>query len=102
MPHALMSGHAMSVNDPLISSIFNAISIGFTSPDMIEGVTPVSEGVQDYHNWMTIPTHSPHITMIESAVRLQLGCKCTVLESWLGSGVVNLLFRFTCTQSSCV
>eukprot|EP00038_Savillea_parva_P024823 m.45135 g.45135 ORF g.45135 m.45135 type:complete len:908 (-) comp6618_c0_seq1:148-2871(-) len=73
MPHALMSGHAMSVNDPLISSIFNAISIGFTSPDMIEGVTPVSEGVQDYHDWMTIPTHSPHITMIESAVRLQLG-----------------------------
>lgn len=74
MPHALMSGHAMDITDPLISSIFNAISIGFSVPDMIEGLKTVEDGEQEYANWMELPEHTPRITMIESAVRLQLGC----------------------------
>jgi hypothetical protein len=29
--------------------------------------------MKEYTDWMTIPTREPHITMVESAVRLQLG-----------------------------
>jgi hypothetical protein len=76
MPHALMSGHAMDVTDPLIASIFNAISIGFVVPAMVEGHTSVEDGEAQYTDWMELPAHTPRITMIESAVRFQLGCEC--------------------------
>ena len=73
MPNAVMSGHAMSPTDPDIQEIFNAISIGFTTVDMIEGKKSFESGWQEYLNWMTLPKPLPHTTMVESAVRLQLG-----------------------------
>lgn len=73
MPNAVMSGHAMSPTDPDIQEIFNAISIGFTTVDMIEGKKSFQTGWQEYLDWMTLPKPQPHITMVESAVRLQLG-----------------------------
>lgn len=73
MPNAVMSGHAMSPTDPDIQAIFNAISIGFTTVDMIEGKKSFQTGWQEYLDWMTLPKPQPHITMVESAVRLQLG-----------------------------
>ena len=76
MPHALMDGH-ISVdamrNDANISGQFNAVSIGFTVPRMVEGLESFADGMAQYRDWMTIPSREPHITMIESAVRLQLG-----------------------------
>ena len=75
MPHALMDGH-ISVdamrNDANISGQFNAVSIGFTVPRMVE-TESFADGMAQYRDWMTIPSRQPHITMIESAVRLQLG-----------------------------
>lgn len=73
MPNAAMSGHAMSPVDLDIQQIFNAISIGFTTVYVIEGLKSFEEGWQEYQNWMTLPKQLPHVTMVESAVRLQLG-----------------------------
>ena len=76
MPHALMDGH-ISVqamrDDANISGQFNAVSIGFTVPRMVEGLESFAVGRAQYHDWMSIPPREPHITMVESAVRLQLG-----------------------------
>ena len=73
MPNALMSGHAMPAADADIQSIFNAISIGFTPVSMLEGKKTFWEGWAEYEGWMTLPKPTPHITMVESAVRFQLG-----------------------------
>jgi hypothetical protein len=73
MPHALLDGHAMHLEDANISTNFNAISIGFTTPDIIEGRTSFAEGYKTYTDWMTLPQREPRITMVESAVRFQLG-----------------------------
>jgi len=78
MPHALMDGHiAVSAmrQDTNISAMFNAVSIGFTTPEIIEGRTTFADGMKVYSDWMTLPTREPHITMVESAVRFQLGCE---------------------------
>lgn len=75
MPHALMDGH-ISVdamrNDANISGTFNAVSIGFTTPRIVESSMGFEQGMAQYHDWMTM-VKGPHITMVESAVRLQLG-----------------------------
>ena len=73
MPHAVLDGHAMDVGDANITALFNAISIGFTTPEIVERRTPFASGWTDYQQWMTLPTHTPRITMIESAVRFQFG-----------------------------
>ena len=70
-----MDGH-ISVdamrNDANISGTFNAVSIGFTTPRIVESSMGFEEGMSQYHDWMTL-VKGPHITMVESAVRLQLG-----------------------------
>jgi hypothetical protein len=40
---------------------------------MVERLTPFPAGLGLYDEWMTRPAHSPRVTMVESAVRLQLG-----------------------------
>jgi len=72
-PYMVLSGHAMDVNDGNITALFNAISIGFTTPQMIEGFTTFEDGLTNYKNWLSMPLHEPRVTMVESAVRLQLG-----------------------------
>jgi len=73
MPHAVLDGHAMDVTDGNITAQFNAISIGFTTPSVIERYTPFSQGLQQYRDWMSKPVRSPKVTMVESAVRFMLG-----------------------------
>lgn len=73
MPYAIMSGHAMDVSDVNITSNFNAISIGFVPPLIVEGYESFNSGLSDYDAWMTLPTREPKITMVESAVRLMFG-----------------------------
>lgn len=41
--------------------------------DIIEGKKSFDTGWQEYQDWMSMPKPTPHITMVESAVRLQLG-----------------------------
>lgn len=73
MPHAILDGHAMDVSDVNITDQFNAISIGFTAPEMVEQRQSFASGLALYNAWMTLPTHTPRVTMIESAVRFALG-----------------------------
>ena len=73
MPAGLLDGHAMDISDANISAQFNAISIGFTTPQIVERFTSFADGLAFYDSWMTQPARSPKITMVESAVRFQLG-----------------------------
>ena len=73
MPHAVMDGHAMDISDGDVAALFNAISIGFTTVDIIERHIPFADGFNTYAQWMALPTHEPRVTMVESAVRFQLG-----------------------------
>ena len=73
MPDGLLDGHAMDISDANISAQFNAISIGFTAPQIVEGFTSFADGLAVYDAWMTQPARSPKLTMVESAVRFQLG-----------------------------
>ena len=73
MPDALLDGHAMDIADGNISAQFNAISIGFTTPEIVERRTTFASGLAMYNAWMTVPARSPKVTMVESAVRFQLG-----------------------------
>eukprot|EP00045_Choanoeca_perplexa_P011966 m.128551 g.128551 ORF g.128551 m.128551 type:complete len:822 (+) comp15833_c0_seq4:1839-4304(+) len=72
MPHALMSGHVSDPTDPGIAQVFNARSIGFTIPDIIEKHQSFHEGWQQYQQWFTYPK-KPYFTMVESAPFLQIG-----------------------------
>ncbi len=71
MPYALISGHAMDINDPKIAALFNGISIGFDAPYAIEGRIPFVDLWAKYHAWQTRAVPPP-INMIESAVPLQI------------------------------
>jgi len=73
MPAAILDGHAMDVSDGNITALFNAISIGFTVPFMVEQQQSFSSGLSMYRDWMSLPARSPKVTMVESAVRLMLG-----------------------------
>ena len=73
LPHGILDGHAMDVGDANITAQFNAISIGFVAPEIVEGLRPFAQGLATYNAWMTLPQRSPRVTMVESAVRFQLG-----------------------------
>ena len=77
MPHALVDGHAMGSNgpsEPLVGELFNAISIGFKTPEVVEARVAFEAAYGDYRRWNDAAlVREPHITMIESAVRLMFG-----------------------------
>ncbi|HKZ80691.1 MAG TPA: carbohydrate binding domain-containing protein [Pyrinomonadaceae bacterium] len=66
MPHAVMSGHAMDITEPGIAEIFNGISIGFRTADVLEGEMIFADLWDDYHAWHAM-ARQPHVTMIESS-----------------------------------
>ena len=71
MPHALVTGHIMNLYEPGIDSLFNGISIGFWTADVIEGKRSFTDFFNMYNTWH-IDAISPHITMIESAPHDQI------------------------------
>jgi hypothetical protein len=66
MPHALVTGHSMNIYESGIDSLFNGISIGFWTAEVIEGRRSFTETFNMYNAWNT-DALSPHITMIESS-----------------------------------
>ena len=66
MPHALVSGHAMSIDEPGISSLFNGLSIGFRPADVLEHESSFDSLLSEYDSWMT-DALAPHITMFEAS-----------------------------------
>lgn len=54
MPWALASGHAMGDDGPVstaVSTLFNGISIGFKTPEVVEGLLPFEDALGDYTKW---------------------------------------------------
>jgi hypothetical protein len=79
MPHAVINGHAMDINDPEVAAIFNATSIGFDAVNVIERKvswtgSPMmfSDFWNRYASWQTLAV-PPVGTMVESAVFNQIG-----------------------------
>ncbi|MBL8166294.1 MAG: carbohydrate binding domain-containing protein, partial [Anaerolineae bacterium] len=72
LPNAILSGHAQEINDPEMAAIFNATSIGFDLPYVIEGRIPFADLWERYEAWQT-NARPPAGTMVESAVPLQIG-----------------------------
>lgn len=72
LPHAILSGHGMDIRDPEIAAIFNATSIGFDAPCVIEGRKRFAELWNRYTSWQQT-ARPPGTTMVESAVPMQIG-----------------------------
>jgi hypothetical protein len=66
MPHAIVSGHSMWIDEPGIAELFNGISIGFVPADVLEGERPFDELWEGYNKWMTLALE-PRITMLEAS-----------------------------------
>ncbi len=66
MPDAIISGHAMNVHEPGIAELFNGISIGFWTADVIEGEMAFGDLWGRYGDWLAL-AKVPPVTMIESS-----------------------------------
>ncbi len=71
MPDALTCGHALDLDEPVIRTCFNGISIGFQPPNVIEGRMPFQRAFDFYKDWMT-RARAPRVTMVESAIPNQI------------------------------
>jgi hypothetical protein len=72
LPNAILSGHAQDINDPEMAAIFNATSIGFDLPYVLEGRIAFEALWERYAAWQT-QARPPLGTMVESAVPLEIG-----------------------------
>lgn len=66
MPHAIMSGHGMNIDEPGLAEIFNGISIGFGTANVLEGEMIFADLWDKYNAWHEL-ARQPHVTMIESS-----------------------------------
>jgi hypothetical protein len=66
MPHAILSGHALDVGESTVTNVFNGISIGFRTADIIEGEESFSAVWDDYNTWCN-GVRAPRYSMIESS-----------------------------------
>lgn len=66
MPHAIVSGHAMDIYEPGIAELFNGISIGFWTADVIEGRASFPDLWAMYNAWHE-RARQPTVVMIESS-----------------------------------
>jgi hypothetical protein len=71
MPHAMVSGHSMNIREPGIGPLFNGVSIGFQTADVLEAKRSFTDLLDLYNAWHT-DALSPHITMIESSPHNQI------------------------------
>ncbi len=66
MPYALVSNHAANIDEPGIAEIFNGISFGFLTADVLEGERSFVDVWDRYNAWLT-QAKSPPITMFEAS-----------------------------------
>ncbi len=66
MPHAIVSGHAMNVHEPGIAELFNGISIGFHTANVLQGDMAFGELWSLYNDWLEL-VKDPPVTMFESS-----------------------------------
>jgi hypothetical protein len=66
MPNAIICNHAADITEPGIAGLFNGISIGFHTSDVLEGRMAFSTLFTMYNNWLSLAVPPPN-TMIESS-----------------------------------
>jgi len=66
MPQAIVMGHSIDLDEPGIAEIFNGISIGFQSADVLEGERIFPDLWAGYNAWQAM-ARQPAATMIESS-----------------------------------
>jgi hypothetical protein len=66
MPNAIISSHATDIYEPGIAGLFNGISIGFHTSDVLEGRMAFSTLFTTYNDWLSLAVPPPN-TMIESS-----------------------------------
>ena len=71
VPNAVVSGHSMDIYEPGIAGLFNGISIGFSTSDVLEGRMPFASLFTRYNDWLSQAVQ-PAITMIESSPMAQI------------------------------
>ncbi len=66
MPNAVVNGHSMDIYEPGIAALFNGISIGFATANVLEGEESFAAVWNRYHDWQAraVP---PVGVMIESS-----------------------------------
>jgi hypothetical protein len=65
-PNALVTGHAMDIHEESIADLFNGISLGFWTADVIQGDRAFAELLTLYSDWMK-NAKAPPIVMFESS-----------------------------------
>src|SRR5664280_1096009 len=71
MPDAIVSGHSMDIYEPGISALFNGLSIGFHTSDVLENRMTFSSLFTVYNDWLSL-ARGPTATMIESSPMAQI------------------------------
>lgn len=66
MPHAIVSGHSMNIDEPGIASYFNGISMGFWPANVIEGEMLFEQVWHTYESWHRL-AQPPVVTMFEAS-----------------------------------
>jgi hypothetical protein len=66
MPHAIVSGHAMDIDEPGIGELFDGISLGFVTANVLEGEQSFAEVWNLYQAWMR-DARQPPVVMFESS-----------------------------------
>ena len=66
MPYALVSNHAANIAESGIAEIFNGISFGFLTADVLEGEQSFNDVWDRYNAWMT-QAKTPPLTMFEAS-----------------------------------
>jgi len=71
MPNAIVSSHSTDIYEPGIAGLFNGISIGFHTSDVLEGRMAFSTLFTTYNDWLGLAVPPP-VTMIESSPMAQI------------------------------
>ena len=71
MPNAIVSSHATDIYESGIAGLFNGISIGFHTSDVLEGRMAFSTLFTIYNDWLNLAVQPP-VTMIESSPMAQI------------------------------
>ncbi len=66
MPGAIVNGHSLNVYEPGIAALFNGVSIGFGTANVLEGEETFTDLWSRYHAWLDQALRPP-VTMIESS-----------------------------------
>lgn len=66
MPHAIVSGHSMNIEEPGIAQLFNGLSIGFRPADVLEQEISFGALWDEYAGWMNRALKQ-NVTMFEAS-----------------------------------